>query len=198
MLLYPTVLNITFLTSHVKRAGYTVLTTSSPKNFDYVKSLGATEAFDYSDPNAPGAIRAYTENKLTLAWDTISTESSAKFCADALSSDSHSNSGSLRYGSILPVQAPRDDVESVSTLMYTVFGEDFDFGKDTIPQTPEDFEFAKKFMGITEKLLAENKLTPHREVVGKDGLKGVIQGLADMKEGKVSAAKLVYRVEETP
>ena len=30
-------------------AGYEVITTASPKNFDYVKKLGASEAFDYKD-----------------------------------------------------------------------------------------------------------------------------------------------------
>jgi NADPH:quinone reductase-like Zn-dependent oxidoreductase len=31
-------------------AGYEVITTASPRNFEYVKSLGATQAFDYRDP----------------------------------------------------------------------------------------------------------------------------------------------------
>ncbi|KAG9787273.1 GroES-like protein, partial [Aureobasidium melanogenum] len=181
---------------YAKLSGYTVLTTCSPHNFDYVKSLGAAEVFDYKDSEAPAKIRKYTDNQLTLAWDTISTEQSAQFCADALADNS--SAGVIRYGSILPVKFPREGVESTSTLMYTVFGEPFDFGPNKFPATPEDFEFAKKFMAITEALLAEGKLKPHKEVVGPNGLKGVIDGLADMKEGKVSASKLVYRVEETP
>lgn len=35
----------------VTAAGYDVITTCSKKNFDYVKSLGAVQAFDYNDPN---------------------------------------------------------------------------------------------------------------------------------------------------
>jgi NADPH:quinone reductase-like Zn-dependent oxidoreductase len=31
-------------------AGYDVVTTASPKNFDYVRSLGASQVFDYSSP----------------------------------------------------------------------------------------------------------------------------------------------------
>ena len=31
-------------------AGYEVVTTASPKNFEYVKKLGASEVFDYKDP----------------------------------------------------------------------------------------------------------------------------------------------------
>ena len=34
-------------------AGYHVVTTASPRNFDYVRSLGATQAFDY---NSPGVV----------------------------------------------------------------------------------------------------------------------------------------------
>jgi NADPH:quinone reductase-like Zn-dependent oxidoreductase len=33
-------------------AGYTVITTASPKNFDLVRSVGASAAFDYKDPGA--------------------------------------------------------------------------------------------------------------------------------------------------
>lgn len=32
-------------------AGYEVITTASPKNFDYVKKLGASEVFDYNSPS---------------------------------------------------------------------------------------------------------------------------------------------------
>lgn len=83
--------------------------------------------------------------------------------------------------------------------MYTVFGEEFSFGKELkFPPILEDFEYTKKFMGLTEKLLAEGKLKAHRAKVGADGLKGVLKGLEDMKAGNVSGEKLVYRVEETP
>ncbi|KAI1613293.1 zinc-binding oxidoreductase alcohol dehydrogenase [Exophiala viscosa] len=174
-------------------SGYKVITTCSPRNFDYVKSLGAAEAFDYNDKSAASKIRELTENKLKYAWDTVSEKDTAQFCADALSTEK-----GCRYGAILSVSSPREDVESVSTLMYTVFGEEFEFATNKIPASSEDFEFAKKFMGITEKLLAEGKLKPHAEKVGKDGLQGVISGLEDLKSGKVSGNKLVYKVEETP
>ncbi len=39
-------------------AGYRVVTTASPKNFDYVKSLGATHVYDYNSPTAVADIIA--------------------------------------------------------------------------------------------------------------------------------------------
>lgn len=174
------------------RSGYTVLTTCSPRNFDYVKSLGAVEAFNYNDPESPTKIRELTTNRLKLAWDTISEEGSAKFCAYALSTES-----GCKYGSILPVRSPRKDVESVDTLMYTVFGEPFTFGPSKILAVPEDFEYCKMFTTLTEKLLAEGKLRAHTPKVGKRGLQGVLQELDDMRAGKVSGNKWVYLVDET-
>ncbi|OQV01592.1 Alcohol dehydrogenase GroES-like domain-containing protein isoform 2 [Cladophialophora immunda] len=176
-----------------KLSGYTVITTCSPRNFDYVKSLGASSVFDYNDAQAPARIRELTANQLKLAWDTISEKPSAQFCADALSSDA-----GCKYGSILQVAPPRDDVEGVTTLMYTIFGEPFQFGPHEFPAVGEDFAYAKKFMAMVEGLLAEGKLRAHKDTVGQGGLDGVLKGMQDMKSGKVSGEKLVYRVAETP
>jgi hypothetical protein len=82
--------------------------------------------------------------------------------------------------------------------MYTIFGNAFEKRGNKTPAIPEDFEFAKKFFGITEKLLAEGKLKPHPEKIGPNGLEGALQGLQDLKNDKVTGQKLVYRVKETP
>jgi NADPH:quinone reductase-like Zn-dependent oxidoreductase len=177
-----------------KLSGYRVITTSSAHNISFVESLGAEKAFDYKSPNCGKEINEYTKNSLKYAWDTISVESSAKICAEAIGSDVKG----AKYGSIQPMKVSRDDVESKGTLMYTIFNEDFTKGGKTTPASPEDFESAKIIFGITEKLLAEGKLKPHPEHVGAEGLKGVLQGMLDLKNDKVSGKKLVYRVEETP
>ncbi|ETN43650.1 uncharacterized protein HMPREF1541_02809 [Cyphellophora europaea CBS 101466] len=177
-----------------KLSGYKVITTCSPRNFSFVESLGAEKAFDYNSPTCGKDINAYTNNALQYAWDTISLEQSAKICAEALSSEPQD----AKFGSILPVKLPRDDVKETVTLMYTIFNEEFVKGGRTTPASPDDFESAKNIFNITEKLLADSKLKPHPESVGSDGLKGVLQGMLDLKNDKVSGKKLVYRPEETP
>ncbi|MDQ0393759.1 zinc-binding alcohol dehydrogenase family protein [Labrys monachus] len=44
-------------------AGYEVVTTASPRNFDYVRGLGAAHVFDYRDPSAPRDIVALLSGK---------------------------------------------------------------------------------------------------------------------------------------
>ncbi|KAJ5623169.1 hypothetical protein N7490_011774 [Penicillium lividum] len=53
-------------------AGYEVFTTASPKNFDYVKKLGATQVFDYSSPTVvEDLVKALEGKTLAGAMDCV-------------------------------------------------------------------------------------------------------------------------------
>ncbi|KAJ0416301.1 chaperonin 10-like protein [Aspergillus carlsbadensis] len=178
-----------------KLAGYTVITTCPAKDVEHVKGLGADHAFDYTLADVGAQIREKTANQLRHAWDTISIPSSARICADALST---SSALGLRYGNLLPVKCPRDDVRSTTTVMYTAFGRDFKFGDQDMPASQEDYAFAKMFYELGEKLITHGKLKTHAEKVGVNGLEGALDGFQLMKEGKVHGEKLVYRIADTP
>lgn len=65
-------------------AGYEVITTASPHNFDYVKSLGATQVFDYNSPTVvPDLIAAFEGRKLAgaLALGTTSAPACVRIVA---------------------------------------------------------------------------------------------------------------------
>ncbi|KAH7128257.1 chaperonin 10-like protein [Dendryphion nanum] len=59
--------------SHAKQAGYTVISTSSPHNFDLLKSLGADYVYDHSDPDTIPKIRDLFP--IDYWFDTISLPS---------------------------------------------------------------------------------------------------------------------------
>lgn len=44
------------------------------------------------------------------------------------------------------------------------------------------------------KLVASKQISVHPPKLGKGGLEGVLDGLQQLREGKVSGMKLVYRV----
>jgi NADPH:quinone reductase-like Zn-dependent oxidoreductase len=176
---------------YVKLAGYKVLTTCSPKHNDWMKSHDITP-FNYNDLDCGAQIRAYTNNTLKFAFDTISLADSAQICADALSTKPGS-----RYGSLLPLKFPREDVEYTTTLMYTIFDAEFTKRGTHFPRSTEDFEFARMFFEMTERLLAEGKLKTHPEKLREGGLQGALKGMDEMKAGMVSGEKWVYKVEDT-
>jgi NADPH:quinone reductase-like Zn-dependent oxidoreductase len=169
-------------------SGCEVVATCSPRNFPFVKSLGATEAFDYNDPDCAKKIREYTKDKLTHVFDCISEGDSPKICSEAISS----KGGAISY--LLPATHERQDVENKRTLGYTVTGEGFKFGPTEFPPNPKDFEFGKQFWDLATKLVASKQISVHPPKVGH-GLQGIFDGLQQLKEGKVSGTKLVYKIK---
>lgn len=175
---------------YAKLSGLKVFTTCSPHNFDFVKSLGADAAFDYSDKDCAKKIREATGDSLTHVFDCISEGQSPQICAEAISS----KGGVISF--LLPAESPRKDVEDKRTLAYTQTGESFQFGPTAFPAKREDFEFASMFWKLSEELFAEKKLRVHRPEVRKGGLQGVFEGLSDLKGNKVSGKKLIYTLTE--
>ncbi|KAI4235944.1 MAG: hypothetical protein L6R40_006312 [Gallowayella cf. fulva] len=65
-------------------AGYKVFTTASPKNFDYVRNLGATEVWDYHSPTAKKDITAALRNERSVGAIAIGN-GSVEACIDIVS-----------------------------------------------------------------------------------------------------------------
>lgn len=194
--------NLIFLAT--PRSGLIVITTCSPRNYDLVKSLHADAIFDYNDPACGRKIREHTSNDLFYAFDCISTDSSVRICADALSTSSSSSGAKKHYCSLLGVpNFPRKDAEKKTTLAYSAMGEDISFhGQGSIippkiPAREEDARFMKSFIETVDGLLGEGKVRVHPPSVRERGLQGVLDGLQTMREGRVSGEKLIYRVADT-
>ncbi|KAF2464414.1 oxidoreductase-like protein [Lindgomyces ingoldianus] len=164
-----------------KMSGLEVITTCSPGNFDLVKSLGASEAFDYHDPDCGEKIRKFTKDKLYHALDCISEEATAVICSTALSHDTSSQP--VLYCCTLPVEFPRKDALTKFILGYTAMGEAF-FKFADFPANTNDYESTKTFFGLRH----------HPIEVRDGGLEGIPLGLEVMKAGQVRAKKLVYRI----
>ncbi len=141
--------------------------------------------------NVGATIREATEGKLDTVFDTVALESTAAICAAALGAD-----GGL-YCNLLGVDCPRPDVKSIFYLGYSLSGEEFIFEGEKYEAQPEDFVFGVKFAEIAERLWFEGKWKPHPQRVERRGLRGLVDGMQQMRDGKVSGEKLVYRVDET-
>jgi hypothetical protein len=75
-----------------------------------------------------------------------------------------------------------------------MFGEVFQKYGDDWPASTEDFEFAKMWMGLPEKSVAEGKIKPHPKRVVPGGLEGILKGMEELKAEKVRGEKLVYPI----
>ena len=180
---------------YAKLSGYTVITTASPRNFDYVRSLGADHVLDYNSPTLVEDVRALTGDKLRHAWDCISTEESTVLCAKVLST----TEPDCKIRTLLPpateaATAANPNVTDLDlTVYYKVFGEPFKLF-ELYEADLEYYEFGKSFWELSERLFAEGKVKPIRVTKNRSGsgLEGVLVGVEEIKAGKVSGEKLVY------
>lgn len=172
-----------------KLSGLEVITTCSPHNFDLVKSLGADVVFDYKSPTVGADIRKATKDQLAHVFDCVSEGSSPAIANEAIGSKGG------KYSTLLFTEdLPREDVVTARTLGYIAVGEPFNkFGVEW-PRDPASVEFSTKFASLTEELLAQGKIKPHPADVREGGLEGVLAGIDDLRQGRVSGKKLVYRV----
>ncbi|KIW33132.1 uncharacterized protein PV07_00003 [Cladophialophora immunda] len=182
----------TLAVQFAKLSGLSPIAVCSSKHFDLVKSLGATAVYDYKT-DLPSKIRVETNNSLKYAFDCISSQSTAEYCAAALTSGSDA-----KFSNLLGEVSPRKDVASSSGIAYTAMGEDIVYIGTPIAASAEDFEFARRWFEMTESFLAEGKLKTHPLKIGPNGLAGVLEGMDLSRKGLVSGQKLVYHVSETP
>lgn len=72
------------------------------------------------------------------------------------------------------------------------FNAPFKFQEQVLDAPVERFKSAVKFAGVAERLLEEGRIKMHPKEVRVGGLKGVLEGIRDLKDQKVSGRKLVY------
>ncbi|KAJ3546370.1 hypothetical protein NM208_g2038 [Fusarium decemcellulare] len=177
-----------------KLSGAMVITTSSPSNADYLKSLGADHVLDYKSPTLVDDVLRLAGGPLLYTFDTYPSDASAAVSAAVLS-----RSGDAKHVGLIPgfekeVKRLNPAVDAHSILAYTAFGNPYVYEKEYFGVVPEDYEFQKKFVPVAERLFAEGLVKAPRVFLnrGGSGLEGVLHGLEEVRKGQVSGGKLVY------
>lgn len=153
-------------------AGCKVITTSSAKNFDFVKSLGASHVVDYNDPNHVDQIIEFLKGKTIVGALSISS-GTGKTCLEVVNKSEGRKFVSMSLGENDPVP------EGIET-------------KDIFATTLGENEVGDAIFGhFLPQALREGKyiVAPEANVVGK-GLESLGDALEVQKKG-VSAAKVV-------
>ncbi|KAI0057238.1 dehydrogenase [Artomyces pyxidatus] len=180
-----------YVVQFAKLAGLRVLATASRRNLRLMRSLGADEVFDYNEPDVMQQIWLATDGQLRHAVDTISEGATPDLVAGAL------GQGGGVSAVIGPVKKSYTNVKSVHSLAYTLLGNDFDFPQKNTA-TPEQKQWGKNVAKLLEDILAQGQVKPNPVYLMPNGLASVSEGFQHMKEGKVHAQKVTYRVADTP
>lgn len=145
--------------------------------------------FNYNDTKSAFAIKPLTQNNLSLCVDCFSEQSSYEFCAQVLSKGA-------TYAALRPIDSIRPDLDFRVCMGVLYFDAPFALAGQKYDAPPGAFESAVRFAEVAERLLAEDKIKPHPNDVRMNGLEGVLDGIHELKEGKVHGVKLVYTLSQ--
>jgi NADPH:quinone reductase-like Zn-dependent oxidoreductase len=158
-------------------AGYEVITTASPKNFEYTKKLGASQVFDYQSKTVVNdLVEALKGKTLAGALDSIGAYGAVENCLDVVAQIQ--SEGNKFVASTLP---PPKEIPAGVTIkqIYSIY----------IARN----EVSKLVYGdfIPKALAAEKYIAaPEPYVVGK-GLESAQAGLDLLRKGGISVKKVV-------
>ncbi|KZV97356.1 GroES-like protein [Exidia glandulosa HHB12029] len=175
-------------------SGLRVITTASLKHTERLKSLGASEVIDYRSPDVAQRIRDLTNNRLTSAGICEISPESLPVLVEALSDE----------GGVLSAITPRPlqkedikwtkEVTYATSLAYTLNGKAFET-PIPVPAIPAHYELGKKIVKVVSQLLQEGKITPVPVRVA-GGLESIAGAFEEMRLGKVSGERIVFKIEE--
>lgn len=176
--------------------GLTVFATASPKQHEFLTSLGADKVFDYRDEQVIENIKNYAKGKIAYALDTISSKDTWQQTYDATEGSEHVHLDNLLFLKEQDIKTDaKRNVDFHITLMYLVSGEDQYVGDQLLAKSsPELVSNFKKFW--------EEDLHPHLSQlrtaklnVLAPGLESAGKSLELLIDGAQSAEKIVFHYE---
>jgi len=175
-------------------AGFRPVATCSPAKSALVRSLGAVATFDYHSSTCGADIRLLTRNKLTRVLDCITTAESMTMCYTAIGS---SGGRYIGLDPISPhVKYSRRDVSADWAMAVAMFGYPVrlvgDYGRAAAPALRE---LAKGIYSTGKMLISKGFLQRPLTQIRAGGLAAVIEGIDDLRQGRVTGTKLVYKLD---
>ncbi|RDX45871.1 GroES-like protein [Lentinus brumalis] len=172
-------------------SGYKVVTTASSRNHELLKSLGADVTVDYRETGLVSKIKQATGDSVKYGADMIGDEETKKVTVQAIGP---SGGKVVGLNPLLSEESDRKDVTFSNVMLYSVYGYSYTIASMQVPAVPEDRVHMVAFLKKLPQLVRDGALRPIPIKVWEGGLEGIQGGLQYMREGKVSAEKIVYRL----
>lgn len=187
----------TFAVQLAKKAGYAIVGIAGQSG-QVALDLGADKVVDYRHKSsedlgagvrdAVAALTGNTERGPIAIYDAVSTESTVEMLAYNVL-DHYPSQRGTKITTVLPAHDGGEGLDSKTGVKIerTMVG----------TAHAEDADFAKKWYRIIGKWLDEGKFEPNQTKIMPHGLDSVKEGVHLLKDGKVNAVKLVYRIADS-
>ncbi|CAB83005.1 Zinc-type alcohol dehydrogenase-like protein C2E1P3.01 [Schizosaccharomyces pombe] len=173
-------------------AGYKVIATCSPHNFDWIKKLGADFTVDYHDPNVVEIIKKATDDSVFYGFDAASFPETSTLAVKAFSSK-------VKDGKLINIlsspPSPRSEVKIIGIIDYSLFNREFNFFGNKIEPIQASYDHAVEVYKKLTGWLQEGVIIPNRVKEFDGGLQAIPKALREFASGKHSAVKFVVRID---
>ncbi|KAH8101000.1 GroES-like protein [Cristinia sonorae] len=172
-----------FVLQSAKLSGFSpIITTVSPRNNDFVKSLGATHTIDrsLSAEEIQSTIKKITSDPVKIVYDAISIESTQTVAYDVLSP------GGILIIVLNPL-IPKEKLTSDKKVINTYGTVHAELNR----------KFGQGLYSNLTNLFKSGDYKPNPVEALPGGLTGIIEGLERLQNDKVSGRKLVAHPQET-
>ncbi|TCD60663.1 hypothetical protein EIP91_009723 [Steccherinum ochraceum] len=172
-----------FVIQLAKLSGFSpIITTASPRNVELLKSLGAAHVLDrnLTQDELVKAVRQITSEPIKVVYDSVSYKETQNAGYEILSSG-----GTMVITSLLEVAHEKITEDKP---IFRTFGS---------LHMPFNRELGLQFYRNLPEYLKTGEIKPLPTEVLPEGLAGIPKGLDRLKNGQVSALKLVARPQET-
>ncbi|KAF4457543.1 Zinc-type alcohol dehydrogenase-like protein C2E1P3.01 [Fusarium austroafricanum] len=171
--------------------GFQVITTCSPRNFDVLRSLGATHVFDYSDSDVVKSIKDVAPS-LRCVFDTIGTKTSSVTASQAIDENG---------GTLTTTRPDKSFTENVTkqtkvtpVLVWTAFNIFIQYKEAQFQASEDDHKLGVEFNEKLPGWIEEGKIKPNKPKDLPAGLNAAVKGFQEHRDGKISGYKLVYEL----
>ncbi|KAJ5827801.1 Polyketide synthase enoylreductase [Penicillium robsamsonii] len=173
----------------LKLLGHRVVSTSSEKNIELVKSYGAEEVFNYRSSTCGADIRAYTKNSLRYVIDPFGEVKTMSVCYEAVGRAGGKYCALEQYQEAL---ATRRTVKPFLIMGSSIAGRGLvlpdPYGS---PPDPELGAWSLKFYKDLQSLVDEGKLKECPQEILPGKFDAILSGLDRLKNKQVSGKKLI-------
>jgi NADPH:quinone reductase-like Zn-dependent oxidoreductase len=167
---------------------FNVITVCSPKNHEYVKSLGVDHVFDYKSDDVVDKIKE-TAPRLQYIFDTIGDKTSSATASHALGEAG---------GTLCTVRPGKANTEGVTSqakitdvLVWTAFLKDHQYKNFKWPANEDDHKLSAELFERLPQWVEDGTIKANKPKVLK-GLEKVPEGFQEYRDGKISGYKIVY------
>jgi NADPH:quinone reductase-like Zn-dependent oxidoreductase len=157
-----------------------------------VKSFGAEQTFDYSQPSCAADIKSFTKNSLKYVLDCITDVESVQLCHAAI------GRAGGRYSCLeLPPQhlLNRKAVKVDFVMPLKIFGKRIALGGGYERAACQStLKAGVELIIAFQNLLDRGQIRCHPQRILSPGFDGILEGLDFLRRGQVSGEKLIVRM----